>query len=139
MKQEEESLIYGRVIWDNMDSTQKYITRTLFPRLRGRRYMLHRIHIPDTDRGIHNHPWEWCRSHILTGSYVEERLLADGTIETKIVDSYNELTKDDFHRIVELRGEVWTLFEAGPRYQDWGFKVEGRFVPWRDYVSEANK
>ena len=56
-----------------------YITRTLLPRVAGRRPMLHRIHRPDADAHLHNHPWRTCRSFILSGGYTEERLV-DGEV-----------------------------------------------------------
>ncbi|MGN6103684.1 MAG: hypothetical protein ACTHU0_01140, partial [Kofleriaceae bacterium] len=55
-----------------------YLTRVLLPRIRipgvcDFRPMLHRFHRPDVDQHLHNHPWKWAVSLILSGSYVEER------------------------------------------------------------------
>lgn len=52
-----------------------YITRVIFPRVFGRRLMLHRIHREDLDEHGHNHPWKKSYSLILTGGYIERRTL----------------------------------------------------------------
>lgn len=44
------------------------------------------------------------------------------------------LTAADYHRVTELRGDVWTLFVAGPSAQEWGFLDGGTFTPWRKYI-----
>lgn len=135
-----------------------YLTRVLFPRVRlpklgpfpgcDFRPMLHHFHRGDGDQDLHNHPWRWGLSFILSGSYVEERLEAvlpningDVTVatETRLVRFFNRLTDTDYHRVRELRGDVWTLFVTGERSQDWGFLVRGKHVPWRDYLAEGKK
>ncbi|MGN6103521.1 MAG: hypothetical protein ACTHU0_00210 [Kofleriaceae bacterium] len=49
---------------------------------------------------------------------------------------FNRLTDTDYHRVRELRGDVWTLFITGPRVQDWGFLVDGDHVPWTKYLGK---
>lgn len=125
-----------------------YLTRVLFPRVPvlGFRPMLHKFHRPDGDRALHNHPWKWSVSFILAGEYIEERLLPDesqlygcAATESRLVRWFNVLTDHDFHRILELRGSVYTLFVTGPRTQDWGFLPEDAastedVVHWRTYI-----
>lgn len=111
-----------------------YITRVLFPRVFGFRPMLHHIHRPDKDRHEHSHPWSWAFSLILTGSYNEER---NGI--SSLVRGWNFLRDTDFHKITKLHGEVWTLFIAGPRTQDWGFVVDGSVVPSDKYIAARKR
>lgn len=118
--------IRGYVIYDRKTG-DPYMTRVLFPRVFGVRVMLHRIHRPDYDRDLHDHPWDWCASFILRGSYDEERLdegCPDDAIATRFrrVKWFNWITADTWHRINQLHGNVWTLFVTGERVQAWGFR-----------------
>jgi hypothetical protein len=45
------------------------------------RVFLHRFHRPDDDRGPHNHPYTWSTSLILTGGYIESRVVGGGQVE----------------------------------------------------------
>lgn len=72
--------------------------------------------------------YDYERVQPLTGS---RKVITD----TKLVRFWNFLTKDDFHSVRELKGDVWTLFVTGERVQDWGFLVDGQKVPWREYLS----
>ncbi len=47
---------------------------------------------------------------------------------------WNWLTGDDYHRVLRLHGDTWTLFLTGPRRDDWGFLVDGEHVPWKKYL-----
>lgn len=114
---------------------------------------LHRFHRPDEDRVLHNHPWPWAVSWILSGGYREERripaeafaelgepLTPPGLVINRWLraGSLNFLRGDTFHRVAELDGETWTLFVVGRKHQAWGFDVPGRgFVPWRVREEEA--
>lgn len=126
-----------------------YLTRVLFSNLLpikkwfGIGVYLHHFHRPDIDRYLHSHPWRWAASVILTGSYDEERL--EGVIGTEAITStarvahFNILRDTDYHKVLELHGDVWTLFITGPRLlTDWGFLVDGVHVPWRDYLGKDN-
>ncbi len=121
---------------------------------------LHHFYRGDADRDLHNHPWEISGSLILTGGYVEERLVArrDGlearhnrkSIRTHkfeinphgivgIVEvtpgSINIIRANDFHRVDLLDGPAWSLFVSGKKVQDWGFweRDTGTFIPHREY------
>lgn len=98
---------------------------------------LHQFHSSDGDRDLHNHPWDWSLSIILWGGYVEEKRQRDGTIITRRLWPFmiNWLGPKDFHRIRELKGrETWTLFIAGRKTRDWGFMVNGIFIPHQAYM-----
>jgi hypothetical protein len=114
-----------------------YITRTLLPRIGDQRVMLHHIHQPDTDRWLHNHPWQSATFRILSGGYVEERLVS-GEIVTRAYrpGDVNSLTADTFHRIVSIEPDTWTIGVVGPRVQDWGFLVDGKIVLSADYFAQ---
>lgn len=130
-----------------------YLTRILLDRLVGLRnklgigVYLHKFHRPDIDEHLHNHPWKRAFSLVLSGSYDEARLIRgdarscrvmyDGTpVEHRRVRFFNYLTKDDYHQVRQLHGDVWTLFVTGPRIQDWGFLADGIHVPWRKYLKK---
>lgn len=149
-----------------------YLTRVLLSRWLGlRRFVdvgiyLHHFHRDDGDQPLHNHPWEWAASLVLSGAYVEERLdqvvetvpsystkcgqqcdlpecVVSGTVrqiltDTRLVRFFNRLTKADYHRVRELKGDVWTLFITGPRVSDWGFLVDGEHVPWAKYLGKES-
>jgi len=126
----------------------KYLVRILLPKIFGIRVMLHHILRPDADRFLHNHPWAWAKSLVLSGSYDEERLDLESWAQAsrfshdsnyhdhKQVRWFNSLTALDYHKITRLRGDVWTLFITGPTVQDWGFLVKGDHVPWRTYLAK---
>lgn len=132
----------GYVIRDQVTS-EPYMTRILLPKIGSWRPFLHHIHRSDHERDLHNHPWLWAFSIILSGEYDEERLVGDGDqIARKRARRLNVLTSRDYHRITELHGDVWTLFVHGPSVQTWGFRVRDiassawRWVMWRDYIAQ---
>jgi hypothetical protein len=115
-----------------------YITRTLLPREGDHRTILHRIHRADFDRHLHNHPWSTARFMILSGGYVEERLVEGFVVERELkVGDANELDAGTFHRISRIEPNTWTVGVVGPRVQEWGFLVDGKLVEWRDYFASV--
>lgn len=112
---------------------------------------LHKF-VGDDDPGIvHNHPWVWCVSIILWGSYNETRykwsthtlrlaepplhpLSQPPTIQsvklydkkTRLLSPFdvNVINHDDMHRVSLIDKECWTLFIHGPRVSTWGFAKE---------------
>jgi hypothetical protein len=83
-------------------------------------WYLHRIERPDDDRAEHNHPWSWARVWILRGGYLESR---NGVmVERHAGDSF-WIYPHEYHRIVLVSPDTWTLFHAGPKHgQGWGFR-----------------
>lgn len=95
---------------------------------------LHHFHRPDAGPHLHNHPFCWGVSFVLSGAYDEQRLRVGESPITRRVRRLNVLTDRDYHMIQRLHGDVWTLFVVGPRIQRWGFLVKGRHVDSSDYL-----
>lgn len=89
---------------------------------------IHRFLASDPDRGLHDHPWGWSMSVILTGSYSEVR---EGAWRRLFPGQVNVIRGHDFHRILLDQGEeAWTLFIHGPRVKGWGFRRNGEYIPF---------
>lgn len=115
-----------------------YITRTLLPRIGAERVLLHQIHRPDADPYLHNHPWATARFLVLTGGYVEHRLVGDEVITRTLVSGdINSLDADTFHRVDSVLPNTWTLGLVGPRVQAWGFLVDGKIELSADYFARV--
>lgn len=106
---------------------------------------LHYFHRGDEDPQLHNHPWPYSVSLILTGGYHEERRV-EGKIHSFIYrpGNINIIRRDDYHRVELLdpaRG-AWTLFLAGfgGRVPDdsWEFwdRQTGVYTPWQEFVKQ---
>lgn len=112
-----------------------YLKRCIFLKRKWFSIYLHNFVIGDHDRHMHNHPWSWAFSIILCGSYTEHRLGG----KPRRVRWFNFLTFEDYHRVTELHGEVWTLFLCGPRKQDWGFLVKGKHIQHEEYFDQVRR
>ena len=99
---------------------------------------VHFFHRGDSDRELHNHPWKTSVSLILSGGYVEEREEGLRTLRPGMI---NVIRGTDFHRVELLKPDqgCWTIFIAGRKASDWGFKARGSnvFVPWREYIGAS--
>lgn len=90
---------------------------------------LHRFVAEDADEWVHDHPWRWSLAIVLTGGYVEERLiwfdpLTGWAARWRRIGGWRRLNLirgGDFHRITKSQPETWTLFIHGPRVKGWGF------------------
>jgi hypothetical protein len=102
---------------------------------------LHRFLDSDSDRGIHDHPWD-SKSFILAGGYNEKRLVQmNGTDQVIIRDikplSFNIIGKDDFHQIIlKPKTPAWTLFYHGPRVKHWGFQYYKELLGFNIFKTE---
>lgn len=105
---------------------------------------LHKFYRGDKGRDLHNHPWKWSASWILTGGYVEERwdeYFGEIVSEHVKPGSMNFIEANDFHRVHlcdEEKG-AWTLFISGPEVQEWGFmdRETGDYIPHQDYIEHG--
>lgn len=122
---------------------------------------IHHIQRPDSDRHLHDHPWD-ARTIILAGGYSEERPCSEPVYNAHGMaifpgDSHSmgpgrdgrwratywraegytgQLLFGEYHRIAEVSdGGVWTLFITWRYRGTWGFDVNGRKVPWREYLA----
>lgn len=80
------------------DGTRQYLERYYVATLLGVRIYLHRFVGDDPDRGLHNHPWRWAISFILSGKYLELN-----NFGCKTVRFFNFLLGDSTHRILLFR------------------------------------
>lgn len=104
----------------------------------------------DDDEHLHDHPWD-ARTCILRNWYREERPIdpdnkpgiAKWYGKDDIRDEYvrergytGPVRFNSYHRISEVApGGVYTLWITW-KYQDtWGFMVDGKKVPWREYLA----
>ncbi|MGE4243692.1 hypothetical protein [Ramlibacter sp.] len=112
---------------------------------------IHYIRRPDTDRHLHDHPWN-ARTVVIDGWYEEERPsstpLRRGWIGLRVMKSGEErdvfrrdagytgpLLFGQYHRISRVSPSgVMTLFITWKKQGTWGFEVDGRKVPWREYL-----
>jgi hypothetical protein len=135
----EGSFVHAYTIQTNGDP---YLTRVLFRRMFGKRLMIHYIHRKDNERELHNHPWDKSISLIVTGGYMEERMM-DGVkgLRWRFAGQFNRLDKKDLHRIIFVHKPTWTLFLAGERQiidgMDWGFLDEetGKMIDRKIFIA----
>lgn len=128
------------------DGDRPYLERYHLASVLGMRIYVHRFVASDPDRGVHDHPWPWAFSILLSGWYWEERRSG-----MRVVRWFNWLTGDTFHRVILPRDrgirEVWTIFvHRDARVKPWGFlrdkgQVGMVYVPHMsapsDWVSRA--
>lgn len=115
---------------------------------------LHCFHASD-DTTPHNHPWPWGKSRILTGTYLEFRLLNARELIAGLTKSsvwvrfrfrrgdVNRLDDRMFHHVQIQTHRVWTLFSCPRKDPDrkWGFlvgdeKTGYRFETAREHLSK---
>lgn len=121
---------------------------------------VHHIVMPDDDDHLHSHPWQ-ARTIVLRGWYVEERpWLARGELAPPMpLASTIRYPRDDirvrharrrgytgpvryeqWHRITEVPADgVYTLWFTWKYMGTWGFLVDGKMVPWREYLGVPSK
>jgi len=105
------------------DAGVPYLERYYLGTWGGVRCYLHRFVNSDPDRGLHDHPWQWAASLVLTGHYWEEREQGRRTVRR-----FNWLRGSTFHRVLLPAGvsEVWTLFVHHAEHsKSWGFRAAG--------------
>lgn len=108
---------------------------------------IHHILREDYARDMHDHPWD-ARTIILRGEYTEERMLSyesreipQGLLEYVEVQKYHRKSGDtatlnfgEYHNITRVsEGGVWTMFFTYNYRGTWGFWVNGKKVPHREY------
>jgi len=110
---------------------------------------LHHFYLSDLDSALHDHPWNFNISIILSGSYKEwipcepEKWQTTNRRSVKYIRRYPFIPVIRFgpsiHRI-ELDTDdngpkkVWTLFITGQTVSSWGFYCANRKVDHKDYL-----
>jgi hypothetical protein len=121
------------------DDGQPYLERYYIATLFGVRVYLHRFVGSDPARGLHDHPWPWAGSVVLSGWYYESTRSGLNRVRW-----FNWLTGDSFHRVilptsceaddresaaglVPMCKPCWTLFFHRAKYtKAWGFMQPGQ-------------
>lgn len=97
---------------------------------------VHHICLPDADRHLHDHPWN-ARTIVLRGFYMEQREGKSRTSKLRGTGYTGRLLFGEFHRITAVSdGGVYTLFFTWKYRGTWGFKVDGKKAPWREYLAQ---
>lgn len=103
---------------------------------------VHCIMRSDSDRAVHDHPWDFV-TVLLDGAYYEHRpvyddgLYAGDSLTRYEAGSILFRRAADLHRLELPEGQmVWTLFITGPRKQSWGFVENLAYKKYyRDYLA----
>lgn len=90
---------------------------------------IHHIAQPDTARDMHDHPWN-ARTFILKGGYIEHK--QDGR-HYRVVGDTARIKFGEFHNILKVKPNTYTMFISGKYRGTWGFLVNGTKVQWRKY------
>ena len=98
-----------------------------------RNIFIHWIRASDGS-ALHNHPYKWCWSYLLWGSYEETRtyLYWKGTDLSRIFQAGDRIWIGPcaYHTLRLVTPSVWSIFVTGPKHgQGWGFLVKGEFIP----------
>lgn len=109
---------------------------------------LHNIRWSDSDRALHDHPWENI-SVVLAGEMIEVVPLDQSQPCMQDPMKYSQYIRrpgdviarkaTDRHRLIIPPGQtVWTLFIMGDYEQNWGFydPIKGIKIPYKDYLRE---
>lgn len=114
------------------DQPKKGWFKNLLPSIR-----VHHIKLPDDARHLHDHPWD-ARTIILRGYYVECKLTKLGTCYSyRFRGDTGAIKLNDFHAINEVSlGGVYTLFFTWKYMGTWGFLVDDKKIPYKEYLGQ---
>jgi len=117
------------------DAAGVYLERYYLGRMFGWTFYLHRFVAPDPGEALHDHPWPFALSLVLTGGYKEWRGDLASVAAAKVHARWlrpgriNLIRGGDFHRVAAVApGGAFTLFAHRPHRLAWGFlaAVEAR-------------
>ena len=117
------------------DDGKPYLERYHLGTLLGVRFYIHRFVGSDPARGLHDHPWLWAGSLVLSGWYWEERRGTEQHAITRVLAAlcgttgivrrkvrwFNWLTGDSFHRVVLPKNEqrlIATVTASGVSFEE---------------------
>lgn len=101
---------------------------------------IHHFHTSDQGDELHNHPWKWALSYIVSGGYKEEFRKNDEVyMRVVLPNTFHTVKHNVFHRVdlFDTKNGAWSIFFAGPRITkrpEWGFwdRNTKKFKDWRD-------
>lgn len=145
---EESNLVYTPAIYGDVLSYQNIPTlylRRWYISMKGKtRIFIHHILRSDSDRHLHDHPWDF-KSFILWGGYTEELPMSmmEWLGELDCIRKVRPLTlvnnkAEHTHRVV-LDKPAWTMVFAKRARREWGFHTEEGWVPWYIYLGLDKK
>lgn len=97
------------------------------------RFYLHRFVGGDVQEGLHDHPFSWCVTFVLCGSYIEKYVdcfspTIGMVINQRKVKRFNWISPRKWHQVVSAELGTWTLMLCGPDVvldngdrKSWGF------------------
>ncbi|MBA1280251.1 hypothetical protein [Stutzerimonas stutzeri] len=101
-------------------SQAAYLERYSLVRTKPLAVYLHHFVDHDQDTELHDHPWT-AASLVLTGSYIERRLLPGLKTYERRIRFGNWIRPDCFHMITEAQVGTWTLLIRFKKTKGWGF------------------
>jgi len=96
---------------------------------------IHEILRSDNERHPHSHPWSYL-TVILRGSYLEQRYNDEGDLVDYRAHGPGSILwrpAGSLHRLSLFDGPVTTLFITFKKRGGWGFQVDGKIIPHREY------
>jgi hypothetical protein len=99
---------------------------------------LHQFHRSDDDRALHDHPWLFNCSILLSGTYTEHTIDAGGIHRRRVLraGAWRFRWGRAPHRVELHAGQCWTLFITGPVVRAWGFHcAEQGWIPWEKFTA----
>lgn len=96
---------------------------------------LHHMTAPDPGYDLHNHPWSFL-SLVLKGGYSEDYSENHSVrLQRWKPWSIHFFPRRGRHRVVSLRDgkSSWSIIIHGPNTREWGFFVDGQWLPARVY------
>jgi len=98
---------------------------------------VHHILREDLAAHPHDHPWD-ARTIILRGWYIERQAGVAPRVRRR--GDTGAINYGDYHHIERVSsGGVWTLFITWAYRGSWGFLVDGKKVPWREYEAKHQR
>lgn len=116
--------VFRKTVIRDITTGEAYLTRYIPFWTPWFRVYVHNIHTRDKDRDTHSHPWR-AISWIIRGGYTEvyTNPASKGLMQER---SYgpgqrNRLARDEYHSIISVKPNTWTILFAGKRNRGWGF------------------
>lgn len=138
----EEPNTWIKIIPDR-ETNSPYLIRHYFINLRPfARIVIHKFESSDADYALHDHPWLFFGTYILSGGYWEH---TEKGKFWRATGSFHFYSWKHFHRVeldpVLAGSETWTLFLMGPRCRDWGFvdNVTKKWTRWDLYLQKRRQ